>query len=131
MADYPSDVLYTKDHEWARKDGTRYRIGISRHAVDQLGDVTLVNFDVKPGSIAVEAGKAIGTVESVVKRSATCIAPMSGKLVETNNALNNSPELVNEDPYGKGWMAIIESASGEPALMDSAAYAAYVATLDH
>lgn len=126
---FPSDVRYTKDHEWARKEGTRYRIGISQHAVDQLGDVTLVNFDAKVGA-TIEAGKAIGTVESV-KAVSDVYSPFTGKVVEVNTALDTAPEAINEEPYGKGWMIVIEATGSEPELMDSAAYATFVATLDH
>ena len=131
MADFPKDLLYTKDHEWARKEGGRVRVGITQHAVDALGDVTLLNVDVAVGS-NVEAGKAFGTVESV-KAVSDLFAPVSGKLVEVNAALTSSPELVNEDPYTKGWMILIEAdTSSQPAnLMDAAAYTSFVATLDH
>ncbi len=126
---FPSDVQYTKDHEWARTEGTRTRIGISQHAVDQLGDITLVNIDAKVGA-TVEAGKAFGTVESV-KAVSDVYSSVTGKIVEINTALNDKPELLNEDPYGKGWMVVIESTGPAPKLMDAAAYATYVATLDH
>jgi glycine cleavage system H protein len=130
MADYPSDLQYTKDHEWARKEGNRVRVGITRHAVDQLGDITLVNVDVPVGG-AVESGKAFGTVESV-KAVSDLFAPASGKVVEVNGALANSPELINEDPYAKGWMVVIEPTGAlRGDLMDAAAYTAFVATLDH
>ena len=130
MADYPSDLQYTKDHEWARKEGNRVRVGITRHAVDQLGDITLVNVDVAVGG-AVEAGKAFGTVESV-KAVSDLFAPVSGKVVEINPALTNSPELLNEDPYAKGWMVVIEPTGAlRSDMMDAAAYTSFVATLDH
>ena len=89
MADFPSELLYTKDHEWARQDGARVRVGITRHAVDALGDITLVNVDTAVGG-SVEAGKAFGTVESV-KAVSDLFAPVSGKIVEVNPALTNSP----------------------------------------
>ena len=116
---------------WTRKEGNRFRVGISQHAVDALGDVTLVNIDARPGS-AVEAGKAFGTVESV-KAVSDLFAPVSGKIVEVNAALQNSPEIINEDCYDKGWMVVIEApdANADAGLMDGAAYAAFVATLDH
>jgi glycine cleavage system H protein len=129
MADFPSDLRYTKDHEWARKEGTRYRVGISRHAVDQLGDITLVNIDAKVGA-AIEAGKPFGTVESV-KAVSDLYAPVGGKVVEVNGALTTAPEALNDDPYQKGWMIVIESTGAEPTLMDSAAYTSYVASIDH
>jgi glycine cleavage system H protein len=126
---FPTDVRYTKDHEWARKEGNRYRIGISQHAIDQLGDITLVNIDAKVGA-TVEAGKPFGTVESV-KAVSDVYAPISGKVVEINGDLSNAPESLNEAPYGKGWMIVIEASGAEPEMMDAAAYTAYVATLDH
>jgi glycine cleavage system H protein len=126
MADFPSELLYTKDHEWARREGGRIRVGITQHAVESLGDITLVNIDAKAGA-TVEAGKAFGTVESV-KAVSDLFAPVSGKLVEINASLTNKPELINSDPYGQGWMVVIESSSdGE--MMDAAAYAAFVKTL--
>jgi glycine cleavage system H protein len=126
---FPTDVRYTKDHEWARKEGNRYRIGISQHAVEQLGDITLVNIDVKVGA-SIEAGKPFGTVESV-KAVSDVYAPISGTVVEINGDLSNAPEALNEAPYGKGWMIVIEGSRAEPEMMDAAAYTAYVATLDH
>jgi glycine cleavage system H protein len=126
MADFPKDLKYTKDHEWARVEGNRIRVGITQHAVEQLGDVTLVNFDVRVGS-NVEAGRTFGTVESV-KAVSDLYAPASGKVAEINEALNNSPELLNEDPYTKGWMIVIEGAQLPGDLMDSEAYAAFVAS---
>jgi glycine cleavage system H protein len=130
MADYPSELQYTKDHEWARKEGARVTVGITQHAVDALGDITLVNIDLAVGS-TIEAGKPFGTVESV-KAVSDLFAPLSGKIVEINAALANSPELINEDPYKKGWMISIEPSGALPStLMDSAAYTAFVATLDH
>ena len=116
MADFPNDLLYTKDHEWARREGTRYRIGITQHAVDSLGDITLANLDVAVGA-NVDAGKAFGTVESV-KAVSDLFAPLSGKVVEINAALTNSPELINSDPYGQGWMVVIEAAGTPADLLD-------------
>lgn len=131
MADYPDDLKYTKDHEWARAEGNRVRVGISKHAVESLGDITLVNIDVPVGG-NVEAGKVFGSVESV-KAVSDLFAPVSGKVVEINSALEKNPELINEDCYGKGWMIVIEPAPGASldGLMDADAYAKYVASLDH
>lgn len=129
MADVPADLKYTKDHEWARIDGRRVTVGITQHAVDALGDVTLVGIDAKVGA-ALTAGKPFGTVESV-KAVSDLFAPVSGTLVEVNAALNNTPERVNESPYDAGWMVVIEvsdpSALGE--LLDAGAYTAYLGTL--
>jgi glycine cleavage system H protein len=127
MADVPADLKYTKDHEWARVDGLRVTVGITQHAVDQLGDVTLVGLDVKVGG-ALTAGKPFGTVESV-KAVSDLFAPVTGTLVEVNASLNSNPEKVNESPYDAGWMVVIEvadaSALGE--LLDASAYGAYLA----
>lgn len=124
MATFPAELKYTKDHEWARVDGTRVRVGITQHAVDQLGDITLVNIDAKPGA-KLEVGKAFGTVESV-KAVSDLFAPVSGTVVEVNKALDANPEAVNESPYENGWMVVIEVASGLDELLDVAAYTAHV-----
>jgi glycine cleavage system H protein len=124
MATFPAELKYTKDHEWARIDGTRVRVGITQHAVDQLGDITLVNIDAKPGA-KLEVGKAFGTVESV-KAVSDLFAPVSGTVVEVNKALDANPEAVNESPYENGWMVVIEVSSGLDELLDVAAYTAHV-----
>jgi glycine cleavage system H protein len=122
-----ADRRYTKDHEWARSDGDGVAIGITAYAVDQLGDITLVNLDVREGD-AVEAGKPFGTVESV-KTLADLFAPVSGKVRAVNARLEDRPELVNEDCYGEGWMIVLEPTS--PAeldgLLEATAYQAFVA----
>lgn len=103
------DRKYTKDHEWAKSDGGEVLIGITAFAVDQLGDITLVNLDVKPGD-TVEAHKAFGTIESV-KTLSDLFAPLSGKVTRINTELEQHPELINEDPWQKGWMIAIQPAS--------------------
>jgi glycine cleavage system H protein len=124
MASFPADLQYTKDHEWARVEGNRVKVGITQHAVDQLGDITLVSLDAKPGT-KLEAGKTFGTVESV-KAVSDLYAPVSGTVIEVNKALDNAPELINESPYDKGWMVILEVDGSLDTLMDAAAYAAHV-----
>jgi glycine cleavage system H protein len=116
------DRKYTKEHEWARLEGDVLWIGITAFAVDQLGDVTLVNFDVNAGD-KLEAGKAFGTIESV-KTLSDLFAPISGEVIELNKALEDQPELVNEDCWGKGWMLKVrcKDASALGALMDHGAY---------
>src|SRR5277367_3538798 len=99
MSDIPSGLKYTKDHEWAKGDGGDVVVGITKFAVEQLGDITLVNLDVKVGD-AITEGKAFGTIESV-KTLSDLFAPISGKIAKINAALEQSPELVNEDCYGK------------------------------
>jgi len=125
MSDFPADLKYTKDHEWAKLEGERVRVGITSFAVEQLGDITLVTFDAKVGDV-LEEGKAFGTIESV-KTLSDLFAPVSGKLVEINAELDKKPELVNEDCYGKAWMVVIEPTDFPPEnLLDAGAYAAHV-----
>jgi glycine cleavage system H protein len=97
----PSDLRYTKEHEWARKDGDVVVVGITAHAVEQLGDITLVTLP-EAGTV-VTAGQSFGDVDSV-KAVSELFAPLSGEVVERNTLLDGSPEKVNEDPYGDGWM---------------------------
>jgi len=104
MANVPSDLRYTKDHEWAKPDGTRYRVGITAYAQEQLGDVVFVELP-KVGT-KVTAKKAFGVVESV-KAVSDLFAPLSGEIVEINGELPNAPQTVNQDPYGKGWMIVV------------------------
>ncbi len=124
MSDFPGDLQYTKDHEWAKSEGNRLRVGITSFAVEQLGDITLVTIDAKVGDV-LEAGKAFGTIESV-KTLSDLFAPVSGKLVEINAELDKKPELVNEDCYGKAWMVVIEPSEPAKDLLDATAYAAHV-----
>lgn len=104
--DFPTDRRYTKDHEWARMDGKEVLVGVSGFAVEQLGDITLVNLDVKVGDSVTE-GKSFGTIESV-KTLSDLFAPISGKITRVNADLDQKPELVNDDCYGKAWMIAIE-----------------------
>lgn len=124
--DAPADRHYTKDHEWALSHEGKQRIGVTAYAVDQLGDITLVNIDVKVGA-TLEAGKAFGTIESV-KTLSDLFAPMTGTVTSINAELESKPELINEDCYGKGWM--IEIAPSGPAadLLDAQAYGALLAS---
>jgi glycine cleavage system H protein len=123
---FPSDLKYTKDHEWTKATPDGILVGITAFAVEQLGDITLVSLDVKVGD-SLTAGKAFGTIESV-KTLSDLYAPVAGKIVKINADLNDKPELVNEDCYGKAWM--IELAPTDPAaagaLLDAAAYKAHV-----
>ncbi|HZO15299.1 MAG TPA: glycine cleavage system protein GcvH [Polyangiaceae bacterium] len=125
------DRRYTKDHEWAKVDGDAVLIGITAYAVDQLGDITLVNIDVNEGD-SVQAGKPFGTVESV-KTLADLFAPVSGEVVRVNAALQDEPELVNQDPYDKAWMVAVKpsSAGDVDKLMDAAAYEEFLKTETH
>jgi glycine cleavage system H protein len=105
MANVPDDLRYTRDHEWAKPDGKRYRIGITHYAQEQLGDVVFVELP-KVGA-KVTAKKSFGVVESV-KAVSDLFAPLSGEIAEVNTALPDGPQSVNEDPYGKGWMIVID-----------------------
>jgi glycine cleavage system H protein len=130
-SDVRTDRQYTKDHEWAIEEGDLVVIGITAYALDQLGDITLVNIDVKPGD-TILAGKAFGTIESV-KTLSDLFAPVSGKVARVNVHLETRPELVNEDCYGKAWMiAISPSDKGElRALLDHTAYSELLKTAAH
>jgi glycine cleavage system H protein len=128
-ATIPDDLLYTKDHEWARvedKAGQKIAtIGISRFAVDQLGDVTQVELP-KEGE-ALKQAEVFGSVESV-KAVSDLFAPLSGKVVKVNSPLSDSPEYVNEDPYDEGWMIQIALANPDELknLMDAEAYQVFI-----
>ena len=126
MSTFPSDLKYTHDHEWLRAQGTAWRVGITEFAVGQLGDITLVDLP-KEGD-QVTKGQRFGTVESV-KSVSDLYAPVSGKVIAVNAALKDSPELVNSEPYGKGWMIELEpNDKGELAeLMAADAYTKHVA----
>jgi glycine cleavage system H protein len=126
-----SDRRYTKDHEWAQPHDGKVRVGITAFAVDQLGDITLVNLDVKAGDV-LTVGKAFGTIESV-KTLSDLFAPLSGKVASVNPELESKPELVNEDCYEKAWMIeIVPSDAKElEGLLDSNAYAELLKTAGH
>jgi glycine cleavage system H protein len=102
---YPTDLRYTNDHEWLRAQGSSWRVGITQFAVDALGDITLV--DLPAEGDLVTKGQRFGTIESV-KSVSDLYAPVSGKVVAVNAALKDSPEAVNAEPYGKGWMIDLE-----------------------
>ncbi len=101
---YPADLRYTNDHEWIRVSGS-CAVGITQFAVEQLGDITLVELP-REGDL-VTKGQRFGTIESV-KSVSDLYAPVSGKVTKINGALKDRPELVNEEPYGQGWMIEIE-----------------------
>jgi glycine cleavage system H protein len=124
---YPANYRYTKEHEWVDVKGDVASIGITDYAQHELGDVVFVELP-KPGS-KVEAGKTFGTVESV-KAVSDIYAPASGEVVEANGDLQNTPEKINTDPHGAGWLIRIRVANPAEirALMDTAAYEAYIAS---
>lgn len=111
MSEIPENLLYTKEHEWCRINGNRARIGVTAHAASELGDVVFVELPEVGDQL--EQDKPFGTVESV-KAVSDLFAPLSGEVVAVNDTLSESPETVNEDPYGEGWMIEVElSAPGE------------------
>jgi glycine cleavage system H protein len=107
---FPADLRYTKDHEWAKPDGKNYRVGITAYAQEQLGDVVFVELP-KVGA-KLTAKKSFGVVESV-KAVSDLFAPLTGTVTEVNTALPNEPQVVNQDPYGKGWMIVIQPSNAE------------------
>jgi glycine cleavage system H protein len=117
----PTDLRYTRDHEWVRLDGDVATVGITQYAADQLGDIVFVELpDVGRDLVA---AKAFGVVESV-KAVSDLYAPVDGEVVETNDALAGGPELVNGDPYGEGWMIRVRVAADSDLgdLLDADAY---------
>jgi glycine cleavage system H protein len=117
----PDDLRYTSDHEWAKLDDGRVRIGITDYAQDALGDVVFVQLP-EPG-VKVGAGESFSEVEST-KSVSDIYAPVAGTVVEVNQELTDSPQRLNEDPYGEGWICVIEltDPAGFDALLDADAY---------
>jgi glycine cleavage system H protein len=120
----PQNLRYTKEHQWVRVEGEIGTIGVTFHAQKELGDIVYVDLP-KPGTL-VEQSKTIGSVESV-KAVSDLYTPVSGEVVEVNGLLAESPEILNQDPYGSGWLLKIElSAPGEAGqLLTAAEYQAY------
>jgi len=123
VADYPEDLKYTAEHEWVRATGDTVRVGITDYAQDALGDVVYVTLP-EVGAKA-PAGQPIGEIEST-KSVSDIYAPVSGAVAARNDALDSSPELINSDPYGEGW--IVEIRPSDPSevagLLDASAYRA-------
>ena len=118
---FPADLKYSKEHEWVRVEGTTAVVGISAFAQKELGDIVFVEIETVGDSI--EKDGVFGTVEAV-KTVSDLFLPVAGKIIEKNESLNDAPEVVNSDPYGKGWMVKIEisNPSDLDTLMDSEAY---------
>jgi len=125
----PSDLKYSKEHEWVRVEGERATVGITDYAQEQLGDVVYV--ELPEPETEVQFMEPFGVVESV-KTASDLFAPVSGTVAEINERLVDEPELVNSSPYGEGWMIVV--AMNDPAdlgkLMDADAYEAFLATLE-
>lgn len=119
----PDNLRYSEDHEWASADGDLYQVGISDYAQDQLGDIVFVELP-ETGTV-LDKGEEFGTLESV-KAVSELYMPMSGEVMEINAGLEDSPELVNEDPYGSGWMIKIKATEPDQfeQMMDREAYLA-------
>jgi glycine cleavage system H protein len=130
MSNVPADLKYTKEHEWAKIEGDRARIGITDFAQEQLGDVVFVELP-KVGA-KVTGMSTFGVVESV-KAVSDLFAPLTGEVVEVNAALPKKPETVNQDPYGQGWMIVIRMAqpAEATALLSAAQYEQLIAGSGH
>ncbi len=122
----PKDRVYTESHEWHKLDADTLTLGLTQFAVDQLTDVTYV--EMKPPGTAFDAGDNIGEVESV-KTTSDIYCAVAGEIIETNPALEDNPGLLNDDPFGEGWLVKIKvtDASGLDSCMDAEAYSAQLA----
>lgn len=122
---FPADLKYTKTHEYARVEGNQVVVGVTDYAQDQLGDIVYV--ELPEIGREVKAGEVFSTVESV-KAVSDCYAPVSGKIVKVNEKVQDSPDLLNKDPYDEGWIAVIEMKDPSELgnLMDQKAYAKHV-----
>ncbi len=125
----PEDLSYTRSHEWVRREGDVAMVGITHYAQEQLGEVVYV--ELPEVGQQVEQGSELGTLESV-KAVSEFYAPVTGEVVEVNEGLADEPDLVNQDPYGGGWLVKIRVGGvDESALMDAAAYEAFIAAESH
>jgi glycine cleavage system H protein len=127
MATYPAELRYTREHEWAKVEGKRARVGITHYAQDQLGDVVFVELP-KVGAKVTQL-KTFGVVESV-KAVSDLFAPLSGVVVEVNQEITQQPERVNRDPYGAGWLIVVELSNPAEAekLMSAQQYEEFLKT---
>lgn len=122
---FPSNVKYTREHEWIRQEGDVAYVGITDYAQEQLGDIVFV--DIQTEGETLEAGETFGTIE-VVKTISDLFIPVAGEVLEQNAALADQPELVNQDPYGEGWLIKIKPSADADfdSLLDAEAYKALV-----
>lgn len=123
---YPTQLRYTKEHEWVDLEGKRAKVGITDHAQSELGDIVFVELP-SLGKV-VKKGEGLATVESV-KAVSDIYAPLSGKVIEVNSPLDSSPETINQDPHGAGWLVVLEvtDSSQVKDLLDASAYERYLA----
>ncbi|MDI6868569.1 MAG: glycine cleavage system protein GcvH [Coprothermobacterota bacterium] len=128
MSVNPKELKYTREHEWALIEGNRAKVGITDFAQSHLGDIVYV--DLPPLGKEIKKGETLLVVESV-KTASDVYAPLSGKVIEINNALSKAPEKVNRDPYGEGWMVIMEIKDPKEAeeLLSSEDYESYLSTI--
>lgn len=121
----PEDLRYHKEHTWVKASGKKATVGITDYAQDALGDIVYI--DLPEVDANVEVNSEIGEIEST-KATSSIISPVSGRVTEVNEELSESPEIINEDPYGKGWIAILEidDVSELDDLMDASEYEKYV-----
>ncbi|MBN1115437.1 MAG: glycine cleavage system protein GcvH [Oligoflexia bacterium] len=123
MNNIPANLQYTRDHEWLLVEGNTATVGITYHAQEQLGDIVFAELPVAGDEL--KAGDSLGVVEST-KAVSDVYSPVDGKVIEINDAVVDSPERVNADPYGDGWLIKVEFANMPDGLMDAAAYGAYI-----
>ncbi|OGS45377.1 MAG: glycine cleavage system protein H [Euryarchaeota archaeon RBG_16_67_27] len=125
MSAVPDGLRYSKDHEWAKVEGDRARVGITDHAQSELTDVVYVELP-ETGKV-VDQGAVLGTVESV-KAVSEILSPLGGKVLEVNRTLEDRPEIVNKDPYGGGWLVLLEIANPSEVtkLLDPAGYRKHI-----
>jgi glycine cleavage system H protein len=119
----PADLLYARTHEWIRVEEDGVVIGITEYAQDQLGEVVYV--ELPEVGTAVDAGEELGTLESV-KAVSEFLSPVAGEVIEVNERLEDEPNLVNEDPYGDGWLVRISGSAEGDAALDAEGYAAFL-----
>jgi len=123
---YPTDYRYTKDHEWIQVEGNRARVGITKHAQEELGDIVFV--ELPSVGDGVQAGANVATVESV-KAVGDVVSPLNGTVAEVNDSLESAPETINQSPHKDGWIVVIEISDNSQldGLMDAAGYEAFIA----
>lgn len=121
----PEDLKYHKEHTWVKVSGKKATVGITDYAQDALGDIVYI--DLPEPDTTVEANSELSEIEST-KATSSVISPVSGTIIEVNDDLSESPEIINEEPYGKGWIAVleIEDASELDNLMDASDYEKYI-----
>lgn len=119
----PAELKYSSEHEWVRFEGSSVRVGITDYAQDSLGDVVFVQLPEVGAEL--EPGATMGEIEST-KSVSELYAPVGGRVREVNLALEEAPQLVNEDPYGEGWIAVLEPAGEGSELLDASQYSSLI-----